>query len=206
MAITKKYLARQYIILEIAGKKVVYPTMLIAGPGIVALITGTVDNATEAQIVAAVSRTIIITLEGDTWIAAGTGPIGTTAESQAIIDGITSAQTETLGWNNEVRDTMSVSRLVRTSSTVATITLNSSETTDYKIVADEVITVTVPAAVLVISADALIGNQTLDIVAECDQTLAPGTIATQTNLSGVVGDIDESVDAPDGNWLILSPP
>jgi len=38
----------------------------------------------------------------------------------------------------------------------------------------------------------------------CDQELPPDAILVQTNLSGVVTDIDEPVDSPDGNWLLLS--
>ena len=66
-----------------------------------AAVSGT-TSFTEAQVVAGGEQTII-TLTNDTWIAAGTGPIGTTAESLSIIAGVTSAQSETLGWNNEVR-------------------------------------------------------------------------------------------------------
>lgn len=38
----------------------------------------------------------------------------------------------------------------------------------------------------------------------CDQELPPDAILVQTNLSGVVADIDEPVDTPDANWLLLS--
>jgi len=44
-----------------------------------------------------------------------------------------------------------------------------------------------------------------DLRISCDQLLPPDAILVQTNLSGVVGDIDEPVDAPDANWLLLSP-
>ena len=37
----------------------------------------------------------------------------------------------------------------------------------------------------------------------CSEKLSPDTIALQTNLLGVVTDIDESPDTPDGNWLVL---
>ena len=33
---------------------------------------------------------------------------------------------------------------------------------------------------------------------------SPDTIATQTNLSGVIGDIQDDPDSPDANWLIAS--
>jgi hypothetical protein len=183
----------QYIYVDYLRMKVYYTDVSAA-------ITGTADNSTEAQI-AAGGRTIIITLTNDTWVASGAT---FNAQRQNIIDGITSAQTETLGWNNEIRDTMDVTRVVRTNNTVVTVTLNVAETADYKITADEVITVTIPASALVTSASAVVATPTVDITAECDQELAPDTIATQTNLSGVVGDIDESVDSPDSNWLTLS--
>ena len=38
----------------------------------------------------------------------------------------------------------------------------------------------------------------------CSEILAPDTIAALTNLAGVVTDIDERVDTPDANWLILA--
>ena len=37
-----------------------------------------------------------------------------------------------------------------------------------------------------------------------DEREAPDTIVVQTNLTGVVGDIDDDPDAPDGNWLTAS--
>jgi hypothetical protein len=113
-------------------------------------VTGTATaSITEADIVTG-GKTIILTLSGDTFVAAGTGPIGSTADTQAIIDGITSAQTETLGWNNEVRDTEVTTAVVRTSSTVATITLTASAS--YDITATETITATLPAVALTLAA------------------------------------------------------
>ena len=85
-----------------------------------------------------------------TWAAAGTGPIGSTADTQAIIDGLDSAQAEGTGWNAEVRDKEVTTAIVRTSSTVCTITLTAQAA--YDITAQETITVTVPAAALVTSA------------------------------------------------------
>jgi hypothetical protein len=118
--------------------------------GSTAGVTGTATaSITEADIVTG-GKTIILTLSGDTFVAAGTGPIGSTADTQAIIDGITSAQTETLGWNNEVRDTEVTTAVVRTSSTVATITLTASAS--YDITATETITATIPAVALTLAA------------------------------------------------------
>lgn len=103
---------------------------------------GTLDGATEAQIVTG-GRTLILTLSNDTWVASGAT---FNAQRQNIIDGVTSAQTETLGWNNEVRDNESVTSVVRTSDTVVTITWSAAP--NYDITANETITVTVPATAL----------------------------------------------------------
>ena len=200
---TQKFLARDWIVKDTGVEKYSSPVFVLeTGTLPAALITGTADGATESQIVAG-GRTIIIDLLNDTWVVDG----GTfNAERQGIIDGLDSAQIETLGWNNEVRDNMGVAQVVRTSSTKVTITLLAAEVEDYKITADESVTVTVPASALVTSIVVLVGDNTVDITAECDQTLPPDTIAVQTNLAGAVTDIDESVDSPDGNWLTLDPP
>jgi len=110
---------------------------------------------TEAEIVAG-GQTIVITLTNETWIA------DITAQRQAIIDGLDSAQTETLGWNNEVRDKEVVGAVVRTSDTVVTITLTAAT---YDITSDETITVTVPGAAL-IGASPLTASPTVGVTAE----------------------------------------
>jgi len=84
-----------------------------------AAITGTATaSITKADIVAG-GKTIIITLTGDTWVAAGAT---FDAQRQSIIDNIVSAQSETNGWN-AVRSNIAVAAVVRTSDTVVTITL-----------------------------------------------------------------------------------
>src|SRR5210317_70982 len=65
---------------------------------VVITVGGTIVGIGEATVVST-GGTLTITLSGDTWIAAGTGPIGTTAESDSIVDGITSLQSEAGGWN-----------------------------------------------------------------------------------------------------------
>ena len=105
-----------------------------------AVVTGTiVSSATEADIVAG-GNTIIITLTGDTWIAAGAASFD--LQRDEILQGLDSAQGEALGWNLQVRDTEVVTAVVRTSDTVVTITLSASPL--YNIIATETITVTVP--------------------------------------------------------------
>ena len=126
-------------------------------------LTGTaVPTQTEVDIVTG-GKTIILTLAGDAFVAAGTGPIGSTADTQAIIDGLTSAQVEALGWNNEVRDKEVTTAVVRTSSTVATITLTASAA--YDITATETITATIPNSVLVTGTSDIIATPTFTVTA-----------------------------------------
>ena len=128
---------------------------------ITAAITGTATATIDEDDIVAGGKTIIITLTGDTWIAAGTGPIGTTAQTDAILAGIDSAQSETLGWDNEVKANFVSTDLVRTSATVATITIGAESA--YDITAAETITVTIPASALTISVDAVIAEPTISV-------------------------------------------
>jgi len=103
-------------------------------------LTGTVTDDTEANIVAGGS-TVILTLLFESWVAAG----GTfNGERQAIINGLDSAQSESTGWNTEVRDKQLVGGVVRTSDKIVTITLDAQSA--YNITATETITMTVPAS------------------------------------------------------------
>ena len=125
-----------------------------------AAITGTATSAiTETDVVAG-AKTIIITLAGDTWVAAGAS---FDAQRQNIINGLTSAQSEGTGWNAKVRDLEVVGAVVRTSDTVVTVTLSASAA--YDITADETITVTVPASALVTGPGALVGSPTFAVSA-----------------------------------------
>ncbi|WP_299077952.1 hypothetical protein [uncultured Paraglaciecola sp.] len=134
---------------------------------ITAVITGTVlSTINEADIVAG-GQTIIITLTGDTWLAAGTGPIGTTAQTNAILAGIDSAQLEGTGWDAEVKANFTSTDLVRTSATVATVTLGAEAS--YDITATETITVTIPSAALV--------NSLIDVIATPTFTIDDGGCA-----------------------------
>ena len=126
-----------------------------------AAISGTATvSMTEANVVSG-GKTIIITLYGATFKAAGTGPIGSTADTQALIDGLDSAQSEGAGWNIEVRDKEVVGAVVRTSDTVATITLTAAAS--YAITAEETIVTTVPTDVLVGSGSALTGTSNFTV-------------------------------------------
>ena len=124
-----------------------------------ALVTGTITaSVTEADIVAG-SKTLIITLSGDTWIAAGAGSFD--LQRDEIIAGVTSAQNEAFGWNLVPKVLQSLGGVVRTSDTVVTITLDAFST--YNITAQETITVTVPATALVIGAASIIATPTFTI-------------------------------------------
>lgn len=120
-------------------------------------LTGTVTaSITQADIIAG-GKTIILNVTGDTWVAAG----GTfDAERQNIINGLTSAQSELLGWNNVVKALQGVSGVVRTSNSVVTITLDAQIT--YSITAQETITVTVPSTALTLGV-AIVASPTFTV-------------------------------------------
>ena len=84
--------------------------------------------------------TVILTVGGDTWVAAG-GTFDT--ERQNIIDGLVSGGAEGTGWNAVVQAGLAVTAVVRTSDAVVTITLPAFGA--YNITADESISVTIPA-------------------------------------------------------------
>jgi len=126
-----------------------------------AAITGTATGSiTEADVVAG-GKTIIITLTNATFKSAGTGPIGSTADTQALINNITSAQSEPAGWNFVVNPGIETADVVRTSDTVCTITLDAEAT--YDITAQETITVTVPTDVLATGVVQLVATPTFTV-------------------------------------------
>lgn len=136
-----------------------YSGIAFAAAAATAIITGTAgDGITEAEVVAG-GETIIITLANDTWVAAGAA---FDAQRQAIIDGLDSDGVEATGWNAEVRDKEVVGAVVRTSDAVVTITLSAAAA--YDVVANETITVTVPATA-VAGAQAIIATPTFAVTA-----------------------------------------
>jgi hypothetical protein len=84
-----------------------------------AALTGTGAAGMTGAEVRAGGKTIIITLTGDTFVAAGAA---FDAIRQAIIDGFVAATSPAWGWN-AVRAQIPVTAVARTSSTVATLTL-----------------------------------------------------------------------------------
>ena len=146
-----------------------------------AAITGTATaSITEADVVAG-GKTIIITLTGDTWVAAGAT---FDAQRQNIINGLDSAQSEALGWDAKVKALEVVSAVVRTSATVVTVTLTASAT--YDITAQETITVTVPATA-VVAALAIVGAPTFTVAIASVNATATATSTMPKLTSAAVG-------------------
>lgn len=122
-------------------------------------LTGTVTSSiTEADIVAG-SKTLILTVTGDTYVASGAT---FDAQRQNIINGIDSAQAEATGWDAVVKAGLAVTDVVRTSDTVVTITLPAFA--PYNITATETITATVPSTALT-GAAALVASPTFTVSA-----------------------------------------
>jgi hypothetical protein len=112
-----------------------------APSGATAVLTGTaVPTLTETDIVTG-GKTIIITLTGDTWVAAGAPFDG---QRQNIINGFDGSDSEPGGWDAVVKATEGVSAIARTSDTVVTWTLSAFATFD--ITALTTITGTIPAS------------------------------------------------------------
>jgi len=129
-----------------------------AATGSSAALTGTATSSiTESDIVTG-GKTIILTLTGDTWVAAGAA---FDAQRQNVIDGLDSAQTEGTGWDAEVKANEVVGAVVRTSDTVVTITLTASAA--YDVTAQETITATIPATALVTSESAVVAVPTFTV-------------------------------------------
>lgn len=124
----------------------------------VATVSGDISN-TESSIVAGHSTTI--TLANDTLVAAGAA---FDAQRQNLIDADTSAQSETFGFNNVVRDNEPVTSVTRVSDTVYRIDWSAAPT--YDITADEVRTVTVPASALVTSTDPVTAGPVIGVTAD----------------------------------------
>lgn len=147
----------------------------VANP--LALFSGSATTALESDIVTG-AKELIITLTNDTWIAAGTGPIGTTAQSQSIIDSLVATTSQALGWNNVVRPGIEVADLVRTSATVATITLDPEAT--YSISVSETIGATIPGDVFTAAGSIVVSN-TFGITAQSPTLcVVSGTITIPT--------------------------
>lgn len=153
------------VIIECIDEGIWDYTVLYGGvtfAAVYAAITGTATASIVELDIVTGGKTIIITLTDDTWIAAGSGPIGTSAISAAILAGITSAQSETNGFNAEISWTLT--DLVRTSNTIATVTLPA--TAGYDIIEQETITVLITAAALTTSTTPIVAEPVFTITPE----------------------------------------
>ena len=149
------------------------PTLSLTYTNPSAALTGTITSSATEQSIRDGGTTALITLTDATWVAAG----GTfDAQRQNIIDGLDSAQSETNGWNNEVRDELGVSAVVRTSDTLVTITIPAADVGDYRITSNETITVTVPASATS-AAGALTASPTALISASTETAAISGTLS-----------------------------
>ena len=161
-----------------------------------AALTGTITSSTvEADIVSG-GKTIILTLTDDTWVASGST---FDAQRQNIIDGLDAATSPTNGWNNEVRDKMSVSEVVRTSDTVVTITLLAQS--GYDISAQETVTATIPASALVGSASPIVASPTFTVDYTASAILS-GTVTLSINEQDIVdGGKNIVLTTVDDTWV-----
>ena len=105
-----------------------------------ASITGTIQSLTTSEAdIRAGGRTLIITLTDVFWASA----VGfSNAVTQAIIDGLDSNHSESLGWDAIVKAGLVFGDLTRTTDQVVTIVLPAFAT--FNIQVDEIITITVP--------------------------------------------------------------
>ena len=161
------------------------PTITVNEPS--AALSGTITaSVNEADIVTG-GKTLIITLTGDTWIAAGAASFD--LQRDEIIAGCTSAQSETLGWNLVPKALQSLGGVVRTSDTVVTITWDAQAT--YDITANETITVTVPSTATV-GANTLVATPTFGVA----------FVSTATDIGAQFVMIPDAMGI-DGNQMIL---
>jgi hypothetical protein len=130
-------------------------------------ISGTATNV-NWTVIRDTGGTIVVTLLGDTYIAAGTGPIGTTAQSDTFVQSFVAATSPTNGWNNII--SLNNTNLVRTSNTVATITVPATGTYDPQV--NEIIDGTVQAAILTSSTEDVSTSQFSITVSANDSSYA----------------------------------
>jgi hypothetical protein len=155
---------------NISGDK--RPRLVVTHSTPAAALTGTIGDGATEQDVRNGAGTIIITLTDATWVAAGSA---FNLQRSAIINGLDAAESETNGWNAQVRDVIRVSSVVRNSSTAVTITLVASDVAAYRITSNEVITVTVPSAAIS-SAGNLTATPTVTITAAAESMAVTGTL------------------------------
>jgi len=156
------------------------------------VLTGTLsDGATEAEIVSG-GQTLIMTLTGDTWVAT----VGDdNAITQALIDGISSAQSEANGWNIRVRDALLFGDVTRDSSTQVTVLLPAYGS--YNITSNESLTATVPASALVTSSTAIIATPGFITVTVVGSSLAMTITGTVTSIFDSTSFLPSTIEVGD---------
>jgi len=147
------------------------------------------DGATEAQIRTG-GETLALTLSNAKWVTASNF---TTAVKQAIIDGLNSAQLEDFGWNLVVRDTMDVSAVTRTSSSIVSITLPAFS--GYDISVTETVSGTAPVSAMLYSLP-ISGSPTFSIT--------PASIAADITGTMVSGGVTEQEVRDGGETIIIT--
>lgn len=141
--------------------------------GASASISGTITPSVSETDIRIGGHTLIITLDGDTWAAAGAPFDGARADILAGLDG-------SADWDSEVVGGTPVTAVVRTSDTVVTITFPAIST--YDIAVNDTVDVTVPASALVGSSPIAAGAFTilaytadlLSVGPDCDTFNRPG--------------------------------
>lgn len=129
----------------------------------------------ESQLVAG-GEVITATLTGDTYLAAGTGPVGSIANTQVLIDGIVSAQGEINGWNAQ-RFNIAVTDITRASDSLVMLLLPA--LSSFEITADEALTWTVPAQA-VTGALSIVGSPAVGILNEAPKMAVVSVIYSTT--------------------------
>jgi hypothetical protein len=163
-----------------------------------AAISGTVGDGATEQEVRDGGGTIIITLTGTTWVADGAT---FNAQRQNIINGLDAADAQTNGWNAEVRDEIGVSSVVRTSGTIATITIAAADVIAYQITTNESITVTVPSTAVALGSP-LTASPTITITAGTESAAITGTISDGATSPQVqAGDETAIVTLTNTKWV-----
>jgi hypothetical protein len=108
-----------------------------------ATLSGTITSTATENDITAGGKTIVLTLSGDTWVASGAT---FDAQRQNIINGLNSDAIRPSGWEVNGAPNIPVTDVVRTSSTVVTITL--SALASYDIGRNETITAIIPGSAL----------------------------------------------------------
>lgn len=142
-----------------------------------AAITGTATASISETDIVTGGKTIIITLTGDIWVAAG-GAFD--AQRANILAGLDGSAT----WDAEVADQQTAGTVVRTSDTVVTITLEAAVT--YDISSTDTVTVIVPSSALATNLVPVTGTPTFAITA-VGGVVGPLIVGRLINNSMLVG-------------------